>query len=105
MQIEVVLPDMVMEGKGDISVPGVKIPLEEGDMLRDPNADYEFATSMYLDSNIPEEECARSTDLEEASEIMRAWIRRAAHAEAFALAMEAEVERLRERNAIIGSHT
>ena len=79
-----------VDGEGTTTMPGVKIPLEKGDMERDPNADYPRAVAFEHDMCDP---------------FLSVWIRRAVHAKAFALAMEAEVERLREQLKHIGSHT
>ena len=86
------LPDMVMDARGAIAAPGSKFPLEDGDMLRDPGEDYDFAVRMYLDPG--------SNDPEEASTLLRAWIRRAAHAEQFAAALEAELTARRYKDVV-----
>ena len=76
------IPDMVIDGTGTSSPPGgsaIPPPTAE-DLALDPVSSHAYATEM------PEEvfslPCA-------------AWIRRAVHAEAFAKALEAELERLR----------
>lgn len=73
------LPRPVVNGTGIAGLGGEVPAVQLGDMQRDPAADYRFA-----------------------DDTERAWIRRAAHAEAFARALEAELEvaraKLREVN-------
>jgi hypothetical protein len=69
------LPPMEFRGEVSVAAPGSPVPPPLAcDMARDAAADYDDDT-----------DC----------ESTKAWIRRAAHAEAFARALEAELDRLR----------
>ena len=81
------MPDMVFHAEGTFVVPGSSIPaIQKGDMEHQAEADYYWTGDM-------------------TGALGQVWIRRAVAAEAFAKALEIEVERLRELTSIIGNRT
>lgn len=77
-QIEFMLKNAAISGTGTVSAAGsVPAPTPE-DYSRNAKLDYKF--------------------LDENQEIARSWVRRCAHAEAFALALEKALEKLRADN-------
>jgi len=71
----VTLPPIILTGKGQHTAPAAVVPgVEAGDCNRDPVADYETADTLG-----------------------KAWIRRCINAENFAKALEAELNKLRQK--------
>ncbi len=77
--LEVLVSQAKIQGEGTMTLPGSPVPsVCKGDMARDPAADYHDASISGAEDGV-----------------LYAWIRRAVHAEAFAKALQADLEKLR----------